>query len=127
VFILDRNPAQGNILKYHLSSNGFKNVILFNTHEECIYSIRKKVIPDFILADTEIEGITDLEFLNLIRNTYPSIKVLFFSGHQDMNHISALLEAGATDYIVSVGNKHSWIHELILNLHYLIKEELPFK
>jgi DNA-binding NtrC family response regulator len=127
VFILDRNPTQGNILKYHLSSNGFNNVILFNTLEDCIYSIHKNIIPDFILADTDIKSTTDLEFLKLIKKNNPSIKVIFFSNDEDICHISALLEAGATDYIVRVGSNHNWIHELISNLHYLIKEELPSK
>ena len=127
VFILDRNPIQGNFLKYHLSSSGFNNVILFNTHEDCIYSIHKNIIPDFIIADTDIKSMTDLEFLKLIKNNNPFIKVIFFSNNEDICHISALLEAGATDYIVRVVGKQNWIHELISNLHYLIKEELRFK
>jgi DNA-binding NarL/FixJ family response regulator len=127
VFILDRNSIQGNFLKYHLSASGFNNVILFNTHEDCIYSIHKNIIPDFIIADPDIKNITDLEFLNLIKNNNPSIKVIFSSNNEDISHISALLEAGATDYIVRVGSNQNWIHELISNLHYLIKEELRFK
>ena len=127
LFILDRNPIQGNFLKYHLCSNGFNNVILYNTLEDCIYSLRKNIIPDFIIADPNLKNTTDLEFLKLIKNYNPSIKVIFFSNSEDICHVSALLEAGATDYIVRVGNKQNWIHELISNLHYLIKEELRFK
>ena len=127
LFILDQNPIQGNFLKYQLISSGCKNVKLFNNHEECIYSIHKNVIPDFIIADTSLKGMTDLEFLGLIKSNNPSIKVLFFSENEDISHSSSLLEAGATDYIVRVGGKQNWINELISNLRYILKEDLRYQ
>jgi PleD family two-component response regulator len=124
VFILDRNPVQGNFLKYRLSSAGINNVKLFQTPEECIYSLCKIKIPEFIIADTTFKSTTDLEFLKLIKSIDPSVKIVFHSDNEDSLHISELLEMGATDYIVRVENNPMWIQELTSNLHYLIKEEL---
>ena len=124
IFILDRNPVEGNFLKYRLSSSGIKNVIIFHTPEECLYSIRKTKKPEFIIADSALKSTTDQEFLKLIRSIDPSIKVIFYSDNEDISHISRLLEMGATDYIVRVGGDQNWIRELTSNLQYLIKEEL---
>jgi DNA-binding response OmpR family regulator len=124
VFVLDRNPVQGNFIKYGLNSSGIKNVILFSTPEECHYYIRKNRIPNFIIADTALKGTTDLDFLKLIRSTDPLIKVIFHSDNDDVLQISGLLENGATDYIVRAGGNQNWIRELTSNLRYLIKEEL---
>jgi len=124
VFILDRNPVQGNFLKYSLSSSGIKDVILFQTPEECLYSILKTKIPEFIITDTALKSTTDLDFLKLIKNIDPSIKVIFYSENDDISHISTLLEIGATDYIVRALGDRNWIQELTANLQYLIKEEL---
>jgi DNA-binding NarL/FixJ family response regulator len=124
VFILDSNPVQGNFLKYNLNSYGMTNVMLFHHPEECLNSAIKKKTPRFIIADTEIKGMTDLEFLNSARNIDPSIKVLFFSENDDAVHISRLIDAGATDYIVRDGIIKNRIRELTSNLEYLIKSEL---
>jgi len=123
VFILDHNQVQGNFLKYSLSSSGIKNIIIFHTAEECLYSIQKTRSPEFIIADTALKSTTDLEFLKLIKNIDPSIPVIFYSDNEDMSHISLLMEAGATDYIVKIGDNRNWIRELTSNLQYLIKEE----
>ena len=123
VFILDHNSVQGNFLKYSLSSSGIKNVIIFRTAEECLYSIQKTRVPDFIIADTALTSTTDLEFLKMIENIDPSIPVIFYSDNEEMSHIAHLMEAGATDYIVKTGDNPNWIRELTSNLQYLIKEE----
>jgi DNA-binding NarL/FixJ family response regulator len=124
VFILDRNPVQSNFIKYSLNSSGIKNVILFNTTEECLYNLRKTRKPEFIISDAAIKGTTDIEFLGLIKSIDPLMKVIFHSDNDDISHISRLIEAGTTDYIVRGGEDQGWIRELTSNLHYLIKEEL---
>lgn len=124
VFILDQNPVQGNFLKYSLNSSGIKNVILFHSPEECLYSTRKSKIPEYIISDAELKGTTDLEFLTLVKSIDPLIKVIFYSDDDDVHHISQLLEAGTTDYIVRIKGNQSWIRELTSNLQYLIKEEI---
>jgi DNA-binding NarL/FixJ family response regulator len=124
VFILDRNPVQGNFLKYSLSSSGIRNIIIFHSPEECVNNIRKTMLPEFIIADAVLKSMTDLEFLKLIKNIDPSIKVIFYSDNEDISHISKLLDIGATDYIVRIGGNRNWIRELTSNLQYIIKEEL---
>ena len=127
LFLLDRDPVKGNFLKYHLNSNGFWNVMLFPNQGECLYSLQRNIIPDFIITDTSMMGMPDLQFLKSIKADHPAITVIFFSENEDVSHISALLDAGATDYILRVGDKQNWIHELISNLQYLIKEEIRFQ
>jgi DNA-binding NarL/FixJ family response regulator len=126
-FLLVKDMIQGNFLKYHLQATGCKDVILFQNQSECFYSIRKNVIPDFIIADTSLDGMTDKEFLRFIKTGHPEISVIFLSENDDLSHISGLLEDGATDYILKDGGKNNWMDELVLNLHYLIKEELDLR
>jgi len=124
VFILDRNPVQGNILKYWLSASGIRSTTLCQTPEDCLYNIGKTRIPEFIIAEASIKNMTDMEFLNLMKITDPSVRIIFHSENDDAAHIDELLKMGATDYIVRVEGQQNWIQELISNLHYLIREEL---
>jgi len=124
VFIVDRNPVQGNFLKYSLGASGIKNTNFYQTPEECLYNLHQTKIPEFIIADAAIKTMTDLEFLHLVKKIDPSVKIIFHSENEDATHISELMEMGATDYIVRVEGHQNWIRELISNLHYLIREEL---
>jgi PleD family two-component response regulator len=124
VFILDRDPVQGNYLKYSLSSSGIKDVIIFHKPEECLQNIRETRKPEFIIAEDAPKSMSGMEFLKQTREINPSIKVIFHSENEDLSHISSLLEMGATDYVVRVAGNQKWIRELTSNLQYLIKEEL---
>jgi DNA-binding NarL/FixJ family response regulator len=126
IVILDPNQVQANFLKYCLSSSGIKNTLLFHSLEECLYSIRKSS-PKYIIAVTELKETTSLEFLDLMKNTDPSIKVIFYSDNEDILFISRLLDNGAADYIVKSASDQNWMHELTSNLQYLIKEEFLIK
>ena len=127
IFIIDRDIIKGNFLKYRLAASGFRNVSLFQSHDECIYSIQKNQIPDFILAHTCIKGMTDLEFVYNIKTNFPGIKVIFFSESDDVTHITELYNAGATDYILQRGENQNWINELISNIRFIVKEEFLLK
>ena len=127
IFLLTSDPAQGNFLKYHISSGGFKEVMLFQNHDECLYRIRRNAAPDFIIAETSLNSNTDIEFLKIIKTEVPRARIMFFSESDELSHMSVLLEAGAADYIQRNGTNANWIHELISNLQYLIREEYPVR
>jgi DNA-binding NtrC family response regulator len=124
VFILDRDPVQGNYLKYSLSSSGIKNINIFRSAEECLQNIRETRKPEFIIADDTPKDMSGLAFLKSVSEADPSIKVIFHSENEDLSHITALLETGATDYVVRVAGNKNWIREITSNLNYLIQEEL---
>ena len=127
IYLVAADPVKGNFLRYHFKSAGFKNVLFFHDQDECISSIRRKNIPDFVIAETSLNSSADIEFLKLIKAGEPRVRVVFLTDLDDVSHMEALLEAGAADYVQRNGSNRNWTQELISNLQYLIRDEFSVR
>ena len=98
VFIIEKEAPIANLIRYHLLSHQAKHVQVFPSVTECLYFMRKKSIPDFLIADL---------------------------AHPEINAPIAtqLLKEGATDYIYKSGRMEDWIHELVKDMEFLIREK----
>lgn len=56
--------------------------------------------PGLVLTDISMGAVSGLELTKLITHQFPLIKVMVLSMHDDVQHISALLEAGAMGYLL---------------------------
>jgi len=123
IYLLDQNAKQGNILKYQLGCNGFKNIHYFTTSEECLYAIHNNNHPEFIIMDPGISNLNGLKFLQMVSQIDPGISVIVFSQNDDEADMLTYLNAGATDYIARTAYDHNSLRELISNLQYILKEK----
>ncbi len=56
--------------------------------------------PDIVLMDVVMPGIEDAAATQSLLEAFPSIKVLALSSYQEYEHILAMLNSGATSYLV---------------------------
>ena len=124
IFIVERNPVWGNLLKYRLACNKYTNTRLFLSPGEALRQIEGNIIPDYIIASDFRDA---NKFLSSVKATDHSIGVIFFTETGDSEKAEKLLVAGAADYIVRSGNSESGVKELIKNLKYLCREEYIFR
>jgi DNA-binding NarL/FixJ family response regulator len=106
-----------------LLSHQAKHVQVFPTPAECLYFMQKKSIPDFLIADLEHPEINGPGFLKSVLQSFPGIRTLFLSPFTDDSLVTQLMEDGATDYIYKSGRREEWIHELVKNMEFLIREK----
>jgi DNA-binding response OmpR family regulator len=123
IHILDHNSTQGAFLKYQLAMTGFKDIQHFHSPDECLYSLEKERIPDFIIVDPDFTGMNIENFLHKVNQLNSEVKVIVFSKRDDAEFAAVLLRSGAIDYIVRNGNDLMSIRELTSNLQFIIKEE----
>jgi DNA-binding NarL/FixJ family response regulator len=123
VFIIEKEASVANLIRYHLLSHQAKHVQVFPTPAECLYFMHKKSIPDFLIADLAHPEISAPGFLKSVFQSFPGVRILFLSPFTDDSLVTQLMEDGATDYIFKSGRMEDWIHELVKNLEFLIKEK----
>ena len=81
--------AEGDIAVAGEADNGREAVIL-----------AKKTLPDVVLMDLAMPGLNGLEATRQIIRNVPSTKVLVLSSYGEDHHVSQLMEAGATGYLL---------------------------
>jgi len=127
IFIVINDPLVGNFLKYQLSGAGYREAVLFTSARECLYVLKKGTIPAFIIADYDLGNMKGEDFLKLIIDKYPEVRILFFSSMDNQSIASQLIQHGATDFIHRSSPSNQAITELIKNLRYLEKESTPVR
>lgn len=81
VLIVDDDQHSINILTGYLKSFPFINILAeLNSGEEAITFLRKNDV-DLILLDIEMDGISGLELAKHIQPMYPSVSIIFITGH----------------------------------------------
>ena len=124
IFIVDKNTVHSNLLKYQLMVNKFSNVQVFSSVEDCLYRLRREEGPVYLIADSALGDFSGIEFLRMARKISPGVNVIFYSSTEDADIASALIENGATDYILKGGKIEQSMTELIRNLQFIINERV---
>lgn len=124
IFIVDKNPVQSSLLKYHLTIQRFANVQLYHSAEECLYRLRKSVIPHYLITEFDLADHNGFDFLRLIKQLSPSTQVIFFSSLDDPILAMQLIDSGASDYIMKTTKLDLGIKNLIKNIEFLQREKI---
>lgn len=123
VFIIEKDGPVANLIRYQLLSHSARHVQVFPTQDECMYFMHKKSIPDFLITDLNSSETDAADFLKGVLHSFPGVKIIFLSGNTDSSLVNNLMAEGATDYIYKSDRKEVWIHELIKNVDFLVREK----
>ncbi len=67
---------------------------------EAALALPPEVVPDVVLLDIGLPGMSGLEALGPLRKRWPRAEVLMLTVHDDPDRVFEALEAGATGYLV---------------------------
>jgi DNA-binding NarL/FixJ family response regulator len=84
--------------------------------------LKKGTVPAFIITDYDLGGMNGEDFLRIILDDYPNIRILFFSSEENHALAAHLIQIGASDFIYRANTSNKAIAELIKNLRYLERE-----
>jgi len=57
-------------------------------------------LPEIVILDVKMPDMDGLELLEIVRERYPSIKVILISGHDDFSYAQKAVGLGAFDYLL---------------------------
>ncbi len=121
VLLVEDEPAQREILRYNLSSEGFDVAIAENGDDAMI--LVEEVMPDLILLDWMLPGVSGIEICRRIkaRKETRSIPVIMLSARSEELDRVRGLETGADDYVV----KPFSISELMARIRTQLRRTRP--
>ena len=66
-----------------------------------------------VVLDVKMKGMSGLEVLRVIKESYPAVPVIMLTGHDSMQEARACMQAGAFDYLM----KPIALDDLIAKIH----------
>ncbi len=97
ILVLDDEPDVRNLLARILKEENYQ-VSEADTAESALSSIEESV-PDLVIADINLPGMSGLDFFKLVKENNPQLPFIFLSGLTDEFDKVLGLELGAEDYI----------------------------
>lgn len=97
-FIVEDDVFCTNVFEQHLVNMNYKDITCFSNGSDCLKNLNQ--IPDIILLDHNMDGITGFEVLKKIKRYNPNIFVIMISSQASITLAVDALKYGAFDYIV---------------------------
>lgn len=100
VAIVEDNPALGNGLRKIVeSADDFRCVGVWTSAEEALKKV-EAFLPQVILMDINLPGMSGIEATARIKQHLPEIQVIMVTVYRDHDQIFAALKAGASGYLL---------------------------
>jgi DNA-binding NarL/FixJ family response regulator len=77
--------------------------------DEALRKIRRENLPDIVLIDISLEGLSGLELIKNLKVRFPSLPTLAVSMHDETLYAERALRAGAMGYIMKQAAAHTML------------------
>lgn len=112
ILIVDDHKIIREGIRSMLSDVNFIEFIGEAENGQIAIELLKTMTPDIILADINMPGMSGIEFTRETIGKYPQMKIIGVSMHNDESHIRAMIEAGASGYILKNSGKEELVNAL---------------
>ena len=99
IIIEDRREIRQGLTMLIDGTEGYQCAASFGSMEEALENIRPP-LPDVVLADIGLPGLSGIEGTRLLKQSYPDLPILILSVYQDDERIFEALCAGACGYLL---------------------------
>ncbi len=96
------------IQKFLNKQESLKCPIAVDSVEQFLKLLDKEHLPDIILMDIELPGMSGIDGMRLLKNKYPGMDIIIISVYHDSHKIFDSLCAGASGYLL----KHTTLPEI---------------
>ena len=118
----EEEVRKGIIRKIDWETLGFQVVGDAENGEEALEMI-EQLEPDMVMTDIRMPYMDGLTLSAKIRQKYPSIKIIIFSGFDDFEYAQQAIKLNVTEYILKPVNVEE-LTEILTRVHENLEEEI---
>ncbi len=105
IAIVEDNPLAASILKEYVEGDGLSVTGLYGSGEDLLSALPGLPLPDIILMDIGLPGISGIETTRRIKAAHPSVSVIVQSVFEDKETIMEAVKAGASGYLIKASSR----------------------
>ncbi len=100
VFLVEDHAVLRDVLQEYIGSlPDVARCVTAATAESALKELGED-LPDFMLIDLTLPGMSGIELVRELRRAYPQMPLAILSGHGSLSHARDALEAGANAYLL---------------------------
>jgi len=113
VSIVEDNQVAADLLKEYIEGSDVRIVALYRSGEEALESIPSMPLPDVLLVDIGLPGISGIEVTRSLKRQYPGLEIIIQTIFEDTNTIVEAIKAGASGYILKATSREDIVKAII--------------
>ena len=100
VFLVEDHALLREVLKEYICSLPDVTRCVTAANAESSLKELGEDVPDFMLIDLTLPGMSGIELVRKLRRAYPQMPLVILSGHSSLSYARDALEAGANGYVL---------------------------
>lgn len=112
VLVIDDSEQAREAIRTILESDPVFEVVAEGARGEDALSLTAQWMPDLILMDIRLPGMSGLEATKLVKDQYPYVKIVMVTVSDDIAHLFDALKRGAQGYLLKNLNPEYWLEYL---------------
>jgi two-component system phosphate regulon response regulator PhoB len=105
IYLVEDDSVYASFVKKSLEQNGIYSVNAFANAEQCFEIVQKSGLPDALIFDYNLPGMTGIDLYEKIRpGLKQDQKCIIMSSMEDGNLVLSLIQRGVRDYVIKDEN-----------------------
>lgn len=112
ISIVEDNKVAADLFREYLEGSEVSIAAVYKSGEEALEAIPGGPLPDVLLVDIGLPGMSGIELTRRIKELYPELEIIIQTVFEDTNTIVSSIKAGASGYILKASPREDIIEAI---------------
>ncbi len=112
VAIVEDNKKAAELLREYVEGEDVRVTAVYTSGEEALAAVPAHPLPDVILMDVGLGGISGIEVTRRLKERYPRLEIVIQTVFEDSATIVEAIKAGATGYLLKASSREEIVKAL---------------
>ncbi len=100
ILLVDDHPFVRDGVRMRLEATPHIRVVAEASCADTAFTLAKEVQPDIVLTDIRMPGASGIQLTAMFRESYPQVRILVLSMHQEEEYVRRAMAFGASGYVL---------------------------